>query len=68
MAPEVGSLKVDPPWPCEYTHRGQIHLGALWLDLRNAANRYSEDVAKDHQLQRRFEDCMRQLYPTGRDV
>jgi hypothetical protein len=65
VVPEIGRLRFDPPWPCEYTHRGRIHLRSFWLDLRNAANRYSKEVAEDQQLQTRFEGCMRQLYPTG---
>jgi hypothetical protein len=61
---EVGRLMMDPPWPCPYTHRGHIHLRALWVDIRRAAARYSKDVASDQQLQANFEACMRQLYPT----
>jgi len=60
---EVGRLTRDPPWPCPYTHRVHIHLRGLWTDIRDAANRYSKDIARDPQLQANFEACMRQLYP-----
>lgn len=61
---ERGRLIFDPPWPCEYTHRGHIHLHSLRIDIRKATVRYGREVARDQQLLRRFETCMRQLYPT----
>lgn len=63
VVPKSGQLISDPPWPCTYTHLGHIHLRSLWVDLRNAANRYSDDVAADAQLQTRFVRCMKDLYP-----
>lgn len=63
ILPETGRLTRDPPWPCLYTHRGHIHLRSMWVDIRNAAKRYSEDVA-DQQLLARFVECMKRLYPT----
>jgi hypothetical protein len=35
----------------------------MWVDIRNAAKRYSEDVA-DQQLLARFVEFMKRLYPT----
>lgn len=61
---EIGQLRRDPPWPCPYTHRVHIHLKALLIDIRSAANLYSKEMEKDRQLQANFEACMRQLYPT----
>jgi hypothetical protein len=53
---EVGELMMDPPWPCPYTHR-HIHLRSLWVDIRNAANLYCQEIAEDGQLQANFEAC-----------
>jgi hypothetical protein len=64
LVAEDGHLRSDPPWPCPYTHRVHIHLRGLWVDIRNGANRYSDELAKNQQLQANFEACMRQLYPT----
>ena len=63
---ETGVLRLDPPWPCSYTHRGHIHLRSLWGDIRKAATRYGNTIATDHQLQVSFNACMRQLYPVSR--
>lgn len=58
-----GDLTRDPPWPCSYSHRGHIHLRSMWVDIRRAARRYSEDLA-DPTLQAHFVSCMKHLYPT----
>lgn len=63
VVPEAGVLERDPPWPCPYTHRVHIHLRALWIDIRKAAVAYSKELGRDHQLQRQFGACMKQLYP-----
>jgi hypothetical protein len=34
----------------------------MWVDIRSAAQRYSEEIS-DQQLQSRFVACMKQLYP-----
>jgi hypothetical protein len=60
---EPGKLTRDPPWPTPYSHRVHVRLRRLWIDLRNAAERYSEDIARDPTLLANFEACMRQLYP-----
>ena len=60
---EAGELKRDPPWPCAYTHRVHIHLRRLWLDIRDAGDRYADQLARDDLLQQHFKSCMRQLYP-----
>jgi|SRR6266850_3690121 len=56
-------LKIDPPWPCRYTHRVHIRLGRLWLDIRNSANGYMADVVACQDLQKQFFQCMEELYP-----
>jgi hypothetical protein len=61
---EAGQLRRDPPWPCPYTHRVHIHLRSLWIDIRNAANAYSEEISNTPRLQANFDACMKQLYPT----
>jgi hypothetical protein len=60
---EAGTLTKDPPWPTPYTHRVQIHLGALWIDIRESARKYANDVSSDRQLQANFRACMQRLYP-----
>ena len=62
VLPRKGRLARDPPWPCSYTHRGHIHLRSLWVDIRVAAKRYSEEVSAP-PLQAHFAKCMRHLYP-----
>lgn len=57
-----GQLRRDPPWACPFTHRGHIHLRSMWVDIRGAANCYSEDVSSPVLLGR-FTSCMRHLYP-----
>jgi hypothetical protein len=64
VSAHVGELVFDPPWRCGYTHRGHIHLHSLWVDIRKAANRYKKEIARNKDLQQKFESCMRQLYPT----
>lgn len=61
---EEGELRRDPPWPCRYTHRVHIHLRALQVDIREAANRYGKELARNSRLESNFQKCMRQLYPT----
>ena len=61
---ENGQLIRDPPWPCPYTHRVHIHLRGMWVDLRKAANLYSNQIATNPQLEANFNACMSQLYPT----
>lgn len=60
---EDGILKKDPPWDCPYTHRVHIHLKSMKVDIRNAADSYINDVRTDQDLQRKFVNCMRKLYP-----
>lgn len=60
---DAGTLTKDPPWPTPYTHRVQIHLGALWIDIRDGAKKYAKDVSSDHGLQANFMACMQRLYP-----
>ncbi len=63
LVAEAGTLTKDPPWPAPYTHRVHIHLGALWIDIRNGARRYAKDVSVDLRLQENFRACMKRLYP-----
>jgi hypothetical protein len=63
IVPENGTLTKDPPWDCPYTHRVHIHLKAMKVDIRNAANRYIREIASNKNLQNNFLACMRQLYP-----
>jgi hypothetical protein len=35
----------------------------MWVDIRGAAKRYSDDIV-DPQLLKRFASCMEHLYPT----
>lgn len=63
VLPERGSVERDSPWPCSYSHRVHVHLKALSLDIRDAANAYTQRVLAEVMLQRNFESCMRQLYP-----
>lgn len=58
-----GVLKLDPPWPCQYTHRVHIRLGRLWRDIRNSANCYIADLVTSQDLQDKFFECMEELYP-----
>lgn len=60
---EQGQLRRDPPWSCTYTHRVHIHLRGMWVDIREAANLYSNMLGTHEQLVGNFEACMRQLYP-----
>ena len=58
-----GVLKIDPPWPCRFTHRVHIRLGRLWRDIRDSADRYIGDLDASQELQDHFFECMEQLYP-----
>jgi len=60
---ERNQLKMDPPWPCPYTHRVHIHLGGLRVDIRNTAILFRDKISIDQQLQANFYRCMKQLYP-----
>jgi len=64
LTAEAGVLTRDPPWPTPFTHRMLIHLGALWIDIREAARQYATEVASDGPLQGNFDRCMQRLYPT----
>jgi len=63
LVPELGELRKDPPWPCRYTHRMHISLGALKADIVQGAATYATALDNDKELQDRFMACMRQLYP-----
>ena len=63
IVPETGVVKRDSPWPCAFSHRVHIHLRALYLEIREAANLYVQRVVADLNLQRNFVTCMGQLYP-----
>ena len=63
VIPREGQLIRDQPWPCSYTHVGHIHLRSMWVDIRGAAQRYSEEIS-GRQLQAHFVACMKHLYPT----
>lgn len=60
---ERGELRRDSPWACPYTHRVHIHLRSMWVDIRNAANIYTNDIGSNQNLLKNFEKCMKQLYP-----
>lgn len=60
---EQGVLIRDPPWPTPYTHRVRVHLRRLWIDTRNAAIQYSNDLQGSPELLSKFHRCMKQLYP-----
>lgn len=60
---ENKSIIRDSPWECPYTHRVHIYLGQMWKDIRASAELYSNDLAKDEQLQANFRKCMLHLYP-----
>lgn len=60
---EPSELKRDPPWPCRYTHRVHIHLGALAADISEGAIRYGQEVAAHDDLKAKFTRCMEQMYP-----
>jgi hypothetical protein len=59
-----GVLKKDPPWDCPFTHRAEIHLDRFRIDLRYASERFIDAMRGSVRLQRKFRDCMEQLYPT----
>jgi len=59
-----GTLSIDPPWPCRYTHRVHIRLGRLWRDIRTSANSYAADLVTSQDLQTKFLECMKELYPS----
>lgn len=63
IVPEEGLVKRDSPWPCAFTHRVHIHLRSLSIEIRDAAALYAQQVLENLPLQRKFEACMRQLYP-----
>lgn len=63
VVPETGTITRDSPWPCPFSHRVHIYLRSLSRDIRNAAERYSQCVRDDPEMQQRFNACMRQLYP-----
>ena len=60
---EYGTLKNDPPWLCNYTHRVHIHLKSMAVDIREAATQYAKDVLTSRDLQSSFMSCMLTLYP-----
>lgn len=60
---EAGTLLMDPPWPCPYTHRVHIRLGRLWRDIAASARSYAADIRRSAQLQENFTRCMLRLYP-----
>lgn len=61
---EPGTLTIDAPWPTPYTHRMHIHLGHLWQDIHNSGYKYVAELEHSPDLQRKFTDCMMDLYPT----
>lgn len=63
VVPENGSLTKDPPYPCPYTHRLQVHLRGLAVDIRRGVENYADAIVGDLQLQQNFDRGMRQLYP-----
>ena len=58
-----GVIDKDPPWKCRYTHRVHIHLAALAKDICDSAERYLAALVAEPELQRKFMDCMKRLYP-----
>jgi hypothetical protein len=61
-----GCLKLDSPWPCKYTHRVHIHLGALWKDIKDSIERYAnalEANGGNGNLVKNFRNCLKTLYP-----
>lgn len=60
---QEGTLAIDPPWPCAYTHRVHIHLRSLADDICAGATSYAEHLLTERQLVDKFYACMRQLYP-----
>ena len=63
---EAGVLERDPPWPCPYTHRMHIYLRSLADELAAGARRYADTLLADADVQQRFENAMRTLYPRQR--
>jgi hypothetical protein len=61
--PEAKVLRSDPPWECPYTHRAQIRLRSLFLDIRDGAVKFAEEVRQQEKLTKKFQACMKQLYP-----
>jgi hypothetical protein len=61
---EEGVVKRDSPWPCAFSHRVQNHLNTLPVEIRDAAERYAQQVSVDLHVQDNFQVSMRQLYPT----
>jgi hypothetical protein len=59
----AGVLTRDPPWKCRYTHRVHIHIGRLWRDIRDSANKYRADLESDQGLLDNFFQCMQRMYP-----
>ncbi|KAF0167110.1 MAG: hypothetical protein FD157_272 [Rhodocyclaceae bacterium] len=58
-----GEIRYDSPWPCAYTHRVHIHLGRLWRDIRDSVDCYLAELVASEELQGKFMQCMKQLYP-----
>lgn len=51
------------PWPCHFTHRSHVRLGALWRDIRDSATRYARDLESSQDLISKFSTCMKTLFP-----
>jgi hypothetical protein len=63
---EPGTLRYDPPWECQYTHRVHISLDRLWRDIRDSVlteNGYRDELVSNPKLLRNFTKCMHNLYP-----
>lgn len=51
------------PWPCHFTHRSHVHIGALWRDIRDSANSYARKLECSPDLISKFSNCMESLFP-----
>jgi hypothetical protein len=58
-----GTIKRDSPWECPYTHRVHVRLGTLSNDVSEAINAYIAELEYSADLQNKFEQCLRYLYP-----
>ena len=65
IQPRQGTLRNDPPWPVNYTHRCVISLHRLKIDVPRSAtgiSGYLAHLKTNMQVQANFAKCMAQFY------
>ena len=63
---EAGVLKEQPPWDCPHDYRLYVRLDRLRYDIRDSVlepGGYLTELLSRKDLLRKFEKCMKQIYP-----